>query len=880
MSLQPGQSLAHYTIKDKIGQGGMGEVYRATDLRLSRDVAIKVLPAEFAADADRLARFQREAQLLASLSHANIAAIHGLEEAGGVRFLVLELVEGSDLAQRLAAGPLPLPEALSIARQVAAALEEAHERGIVHRDLKPANIKVTPDGQVKVLDFGLAKAMEQPAAGGSSASLSPTITTAATRAGVLLGTAAYMSPEQARGGTVDRRADIWGFGCVLLEMLTGRNTFSESTISDTLASVLRSEPDWKRLPEDAPAGLRRLLRRCLQKDPRQRLRDIGEARIALDDLLSGAPGDDAVPAAPAVESRRGRWALAMAGAVVLAAAATALAVLSLSPGPVPAPLSKFEISPDNLDVDETRAPALSPDGRAMVFVAGGQLWIRSLDTTEPRAIAGTEGASHPFWSPDSRQIGFVRDDGLWKVPVQGGESTVISAGVGAFSGVGRAAWDTGQRIVFGQGSAGLMEVSAAGGEPRTLVEVDTRTESDLHDPLPLPDGKGVLFVSHRLQTMADSLVLYAGGQRREILRIEGQAIRRPVYCASGHIVYRREGTRSGLWALPFSLASLTVTGEPYLIAQDAAFPSTSADGSLLYVRGYASGSQQLVRVRRDGSIDGAIGQPQQRIAAPVVSPDGTRVAVMAMENETWDIWIHEVERGTRTRLTFTPGMDWDPGWTPDGAEVVFWDGDTRAISTKTADGTGVVTRLVAEDHPDSGNPVASADGETVVYWVRPKSPGNEIWARRRSGEGAPIRLLERAENPRLSPDVRYLAYESDESGHKEIYLTRYPECDGRWQVSTAGGRWPIWGPRGDRIYYLEQEVLMEVEVTASPALRLGTPHRLFSAREAGLEVTGFQRFDVTASGEHFIMVQALDREGPGAALVHVQNWASEFKTLD
>ncbi len=885
MSLTPGQRLAHYEVHEKIGEGGMGEVYRATDTRLSRDVALKALPDEVARDPERLARFRREAQLLAALNHPNIAAIHGLEEVDALPFLALELVPGHDLAALMKGGAMPFLQAAGLALQIADALESAHEMGIVHRDLKPANVKVTPEGKVKILDFGLAKALDPLPGRPVSASHSPTMTAAATRAGIILGTAAYMSPEQARGAAVDKRADVWAFGCVLLEMLTGRGVFTETTISDTLASVLKTDPDWTALPADAPERLRRLLKRCLQKDARLRLRDIGEARIALSEILAGTP-DEAravAPGAAAPARGAGRWPTIAIGGVILAAAATWMAMsLTRTEAPPEGALRRFEVGREGLQADPHLAPAISPDGRRIVYASEDRLWVREIDSVEPRALPGTEGGQFPFWSPDSVMVGYVRGNDLWRVPVQRGQAATIASSLGSFSPASGLTWSEDDRIVYTKGDSGLIEINAMGGEPRDLLAPDGK-ETDFHQPSSLPEGRGVLFVVHRA-TGPDAICVFVNGERRAVLTIEGESLSRPVYASSGHVIYRRGGARSGLWAIPYSHQRLEPTGEPFLVTQDADYPSTAADGTLLYVRGASLGQQQLVWVSRAGAIEGTVSQPQTRIASPALSEDGERIAVMAQENENWDIWIHDIARATRTRLTFSPIMDWDPAWTPDGRHVVFWEGATRAISRIPADGTGAVERLVAQDLPDSGVPSISADGSQMVFWSRPSPNVDDIWVMPLSGERTPRPLLQtpaREDHPRLSPDGRHILYVSDESGRNEVYLTTFPGAEGKGQVSADGGTTPRWGARGDRIFYVQSEDrdrrLVEVPVAHDPAIRLGAPRNLFGARDAGLDLSDNARFDVASDGERFLMIKTLRPEGERPTLVLVDNWMAEFR---
>ncbi len=878
--LEPGQTVLHYHLLDKIGEGGMGEVYRANDRKLGRDVAIKVLPQELSREPERLARFQREAQVLASLNHPNIAAIYGLEEIEGERFLVLELVEGADLAERLGQGPLAPEQALRIARQVADGLEAAHEQGIVHRDLKPANVKLTPEGNVKVLDFGLAKALQTGPGGEVDGSRSPTITSAATRTGVIMGTAAYMSPEQARGGAVDKRADIWAFGCLLLELLTGGNPFREDTVSDTLAAILRSEPDWKKLPENLAPAVRRLLRRCLDKDPRRRLRDIGEARIAIDEILSGAASEETPTSAapvPSGSSRRRVWATA--GALVLTALLTAAIVRSLEPSPGEATVRRFEAVRGAFQYKEDVAPAISPDGGKVVFSREGYLWVRRLDQLEPQRLDGTEGATKPAWLPDSESIVFAARGDLMSVPVGGGSTTTVAIGVGEIRGRGGISCGPGGRIVYSSGGGGIGEVSARGGDGHDILLPDGETEADLHEPSFLPDG-GLLFVAHRVPEGPDTIAVFADGTRKNLLQIEAQSLANPVYSPTGHIIFRRARSKTGLWAVPFSLSALEVTGEPFLITPEGSLPSVANDGTLLYVHGAMSGLHQLVWVDRDGAIGEAVGQPQTGIAAPALSPDGSRVAVMGQEGEIGNIWVYDIVRRTRTRLTFGTATDWDPAWTADGKHVVFWDGTTRALSMKAADGTGETVRLVPQNLVDSGVPSISPDGKWMAFWAKPTPQQEDVWYMSLEGQRGPEPILASEfveDTPRISPDGNFLAYSSDESGKREVYLTRFPGGEGKWQVSVEGGTFPVWSPVGGELFYLAGSVVKQVEVVTEPAVRLGTPRTLFDAADVGVDVLGFTRFEVSRDGRRFLMVQELRKQDVTPALVLNYDWIAQFR---
>jgi len=879
LSLEPGTVLAHYTIHEQIGVGGMGEVYRATDGKLGRDVAVKMLPREVAGDPDRLARFRREAQLLASLNHPNIAAIYGIEEAGGTHILVLEMIEGEDLAARLRRGHVPLDEALAIARQIAEGLEDAHEHGVVHRDLKPANIKLTPSGSVKILDFGLAKAFEPATMESGDQSLSPTLTIAATRAGVIMGTAAYMSPEQARGASVDKRSDIWAFGCVLLEMVSGAKTFGGDTISDTLASILMSDPDWSALPADAGPALRRLLRRCLQKDRRKRLRDIGEARLVLEEILAGAPEEEPEAPVQTPSPRSGRRGLVILAVVLVTAAATAGVMVALRPASGHGPLQKYEFTWPGGVLDEAHAPALSPDGGRILFSTSAGLWIRSLGDLDARLLAGTESAANPFWSPDGSVVGFQRKGALWKIPATGGQVSTIVSGLGDFGSGGGTSWGEDGRIVYADGSGGISDVASLGGDPRSLAMPDLEIVQDLHQPSALPGGKGILYVAHRMATTNDTLSVLVNGESRILLQIEGQGIRTPTYSPTGHILYRRTSGNIGLWAVPFSLARLEITGEPFFVTRDGTVPSVGSDGTLLYAWMANSAQHQLVWLDREGKEVEAASAVMADIMSPALSPDGKRVAVMAQENEAWDIWVLDLERETRMRLTFTQVMDWDPAWTPDGRNVLFWEGGTRDISMKSADGTGEIARVVGEEYPDSGIPSSSPDGKHLVFWVRNADTKEDIYVMPLEGDGKPAELIRTPfpeDEPAISPDGAYLAYMSEESGQREIYLTSFPGGEGKWQVSAKGGAIARWDPRGGRLYFLAGTDLMELEVTTDPVLRLGTPRKLFSISSLGNEGALTNRFCVAPDGQRFLFVKAIKQEGDQPRLVLVRNWLREF----
>jgi hypothetical protein len=660
--------LGPYEILAPIGAGGMGEVYRAKDTKLKRDVALKVLPDSFAADPERMARFQREAEMLASLNHRNIAQIYGVED----RALVMELVEGGTLSS-----PLPIDAALNYARQIAEALEYAHERSVIHRDLKPANIKVTPDGTVKLLDFGLAKAIEDPAASGDNPEHSPTLTLGMTRVGVILGTAAYMSPEQASGKNADRRADIWGFGAVLYEMLSGKRAFAGESVSDTLASVLKLDPDWDALPAETPATIRRLIQRCLTKDRKQRLQAIGEARIAIDESLRGAPPETAEP----LPARRSIVPWAVGAAVAVLAAGVAGWGWWHATRPVDRPLVRLDV---DLGVEVSLPPPglgssviISPDGTRLVYVAsvlGGppKLFTRKLDQPTVTELAGTEGATGPFFSTDQQWVGFSVGDRLSKISLEGGAVVPL----GDLSFIVGASWGEDGNIIVGQAiKAGMTRIPASGGAP-TLVTELAKGEVAHANPQILPGGKAVLFVVDTLgnpDKNSIEVVSLADHRRKTVVR-GGNSAR---YLPSGHLVYVNRGT---LFAIPFDLDRLETHGTAVSVLDqvahdtpsDAAQFDVSRTGTMVYRRATGSGMRMMTVQWLDGT-----GKAEPLLAKPGVyeephlSPDGRRLALVVAEGGNQAVWVYEWQRGTMTRLTFDGGPYGDPVWSPDGRYVVF-----------------------------------------------------------------------------------------------------------------------------------------------------------------------------------------------------------------
>ena len=829
MSLSPGHKLAHYEILEPIGRGGMGEVYRARDGKLGRDVAIKVLPEELAKNEERLARFKREAKVLASLNHPNIASIYGLEQSDGTHYLVLELVPGETLAERISRGPIPLEEALDIATQMADALEEAHEQGIVHRDLKPANVKQTEDGKIKVLDFGLAKAFVDEAAEADS-SMSPTLTRDATRVGVILGTAAYMSPEQAKGKKVDKRTDIFAFGAVLYEMLTGKKAFPGEDVSEVLASVIKLEPDWSATPPDLDPRIPNILRRCLRKELKKRLRDIGDARNEIDEIIAAPSAASAQQPLTASVSTRSRERVAWGLAVLIAVLVASVAVWTVTP-PEPRPPTRFALAlpaTDQLD----SAVALSPDGRELVYVARRdgvrRLYRRSMGGLEAATIRATEGAEYPFFSPDGEWVGFFADAKLKKVPLAGGTPVTLCD---AEYRVG-ASWGEDDVIVFAsRATPTLMKVSASGGAPQPITVVDS--EERRHSwPHILPGGKAVLFTALTNNTANAQIVVQSleTGEKRAL--VDGLHAR---YAPTGHIVFGRQSAQS-LWAVPFDLNRLEVTGEPRPVLEGVQvnpggltnFAIASA-GTLVYIPSgllTATLGGALLWVDRQG-VEQRLAEDWRGYRSPRLSPDDQHLAVTIMEdNLARDVWVFALGRGTLTRLTFG-GQNQRPVWSVDGEQVIFaserGEEDAHSIFRKPARGSGTTEQVTsgADRYPTS----VSSDVKTIVFTQLSDSTGADIGVVHLEGEGErePEMLLQTSfaeHSGMLSPDDRWLAFVSDESGREEVYVRPFPGLDGKWQISTEGGTQPMWSRDGKELFFRNGDRMMAVAISTEPELVL------------------------------------------------------------
>jgi serine/threonine-protein kinase len=892
LALTLGTRLGVYEVTTQIGAGGMGEVYRATDSNLKRSVAIKVLPASVAGDADRLARFQREAEVLAALNHPNIGAIYGLEKTPDCTALIMELVEGDDLSQRIARGPIPLDEALPIAKQITDALEAAHEQGIIHRDLKPANIKVRSDGTVKVLDFGLAKAMEPASAVSPGASRSPTITSPAmTEPGIILGTAAYMSPEQARGKPVDRRTDIWAFGCVLYEMLTARRAFAGDEISDTLAEILKREPDWTALPSDTPSSIMRLLRRCLHKDRARRLQHIGDARIEIEESISGTP-DKSIATRDIVARRRHIAVVAAASAGSAALIGALVTWIALRPAPSsPEQPVQFEIvPPPTLGLamrGSDRDIAISPDGRQIVYRAGGQaqLALRELDRREVNPLPGITNARVPFFSPDGQWIGFFEEGTLKKVPIRGGtpvtlwESTDLPRG---------GSWGDDGHIVFAtQASPGLLLISASGGSPTVLTTPDpVKGERNHWHPSVLPGGRGVLFtiVSNDPSQAQIAVLDFNTRQQKTLVRGGSQ----PEYLQSGHLVYSAART---LRAVRFDIDRLELAGEPSVVVDDVWVGGTGASnyavsrsGTLVHVSNFDP-PRSLVWVERTGR-ETPLGAPLRGYASPRLSPDGSRIAV-AIRDREHDIHVYDLKREAWMRLASNPSVEDYPIWTPDGKRIVFSSQRHAAhgLYAQAADGSGTVEQLT-KGSIEQGPGWVAPDGSGVLgREFSAKTQHDIVWFPLRdssSGAGAiPERLLETRfieVFPEVSPNGRYVAYQSNVSGRTEIYVRPFPSVrDGEWRVSNGGGTQPTWAKHGKELFYVDPSLaLTAVPVdTSGSTFSFGNSEKLFELAAVPDPMT--RDYDVAPDGR-FLMVRPEVRPGQAPqGLVVVLNWIEELK---
>jgi serine/threonine-protein kinase len=863
-------SIAHYRITAKLGEGGMGEVYRATDTKLGRDVAIKVIPDAFAQDANRMARFAREAQVLAALNHPNIAAIYGVEESA----LVLELVEGPTLAERAAKGPMPVEEALPIAKQIAEAVEYAHARGVIHRDLKPANIKLTGPaggypGRVKVLDFGLAKLTEQ----------SDRPATAPTQTMAIAGTPGYLAPEQLQGKPADTRSDVFAFGCVLYELLSGRRAFPGNTLAASLAATAMAEP---KAIDGLPNPLERLVRRCLRKDPARRAQSMGDVRVALEDLK-----EDSEPGGVSATEARptSKWIWGAASLVAAVAAIAALAVWVLKPTPAsPVTRTVIALGPDeHLANLNTPAVAISPDGANIVYVAsrGGsaaQLFLRPLDALKAGPVAGTEGAASPFFSPDGQWIAFFAGGKLKKVAIAGGAAyTLCDVSEPATPG---GAWGPNNTILLHAIAGAFLQVPAGGGTPR---QVSAGAKHPFWRwPEFTPDGAAIVFAGggsgFTFATSASIAAAALGGAvaEKDLIAV-GTA---PRLAATGDLVYAQNGT---LMAVPFNSKRLELAGSPAPVADGvrestmgAAQYALSASGTLVYVAGGVAGSlSRLAWVDRAGK-EQLLAAPAHGYSNPRLSPDGLRIAVTIFEPAP-DVWTYDMARDALSHATFG-GTNIGPAWSPDGRRFAFSSGRLghQILFWQPADGSGAAERLTTSRFNHSAGSF-SPDGQTLAFTEVTPETGYDIWTLGLGGRKAQPFLKTRSNEtaPRFSPDGHWMAYASDESRRWEIYVQPYPGPGGKWQISTDGGTEPMWNPAGRELFYRSGNRMMAVPVTLAGGFSAGKPAELFEGPWLPTPRT-FPNYDVSSDGKRFLMLKA-DEDESAREIVVVQNWNEELK---
>jgi serine/threonine-protein kinase len=898
-----GKTISHYKVLEKIGEGGMGEVYRATDTKLNRDVALKILPEQFASDSHRMGRFQREAEVLASLDHPNIGQIYGIEEAGQTKALVLQLIEGPTLADKIAQGPIPVEDALKIALQMAEGLEAAHEKGVIHRDLKPANIKITPEGQVKILDFGLAKALEGEVPE-SSLSQSPTLTNAATQAGVILGTAAYMSPEQAKGKTVDKRADIWAFGAVLYEMLSGRQSFGGSDVSEALAAVIRADPDWDTLPENLHPRLKEVLERCLEKDSNRRFRDIGDVKVDIENILSDPSGLLVQPVTEVAQVAP-QSKLPWVAAILLAIVITGFAVWSVMRPESPS-LVRFAVSPDEavpLYIAITSPDiAISPDGEHIAYltgaVGGGGEWlhVRPLDQLTSETLVAEGSLNSPFFSPDGESVGFydrsITPPVLKRVAVRGGPVSTICELPEDLRG---ASWGADGNIVFASSdtSSGLWRVPAVGGQPEQLTTPDSEGREGGHLwPEVLPGGEAVLFTINAVQEPQIAVLTLGTGEQKILIR--GGSY--PQYSPTGHLIYQVGGN---LWAVAFDLNRLNTVGDPVPVQENvltkplgAADFSVSESGTLAYLSGEVaiSGLRTLGLVDRNGLVE-RLNVPPKEYLSPRLSPDGKSLVVQSLEESGNVIWVYDLTGDTAIQqLTFESNNN-RPVWTPDSQRITFSsdrDG-TMSLYWMPADGSGVAERLTtAEEGTSHWMGSWSPDGELLVFNVRRDTTDWDIWSLSvadrvtQSLYGSPGMVYVGAE---LSPNAEWLAYGAGPNPLRvDIYVEPFPPTGARRRISQDGGYWPLWSPEGSKLFYRPFSrgagiTLRSVDIVTQPAFAFSNEQTL--PVEGFKVVATYRDYDITPDGEQLLMVFPANRSDTGEParpqINIVLNWFEELK---
>lgn len=900
--MDTGTTIGHYSILRLLGKGGMGEVYLAEDTKLKREVAIKVLPVSVGRDPESLRRFRREAEAAAKLYHTNIAHIHTIEDVNDVTFIVMEYVEGKTLTELIPDAGMALDTFFNIFIPLSDALSHAHSQGRIHRDLKPGNIVVADDGTPKILDFGLARIIDPASAQSLYESDSdqgvdseaPTMTMKAeaqnvpslTHGGQLMGTPMYMSPEQAEREEADARTDIFSFGVVMYEALTGQRPFEGKTLESIIGKIIEAEP--KSVTEIRPVTPHQLwwtIRKCLQKDREQRMQTARELHTELQavqqEVKTGTVLVDArtmPPPEPVTQpGLLTIWRQPMVlGIMALLLLLVPTAWLLKPTPPIPEPLlRRYQLIPEEEGI--LADPKVSPDGKMVAYVQGGRLWIRDLDRFESRLIVDQQGVSEPFWSSTSDGVGYRIGTGLWKVSVRGGMAVRVSELPGA--GLLSATWGSDGTIVFYRQSFGIMAVSAQGGEPALVVQADTsHGERGIYAPHVLPDGKGLLLVVSK--SNGHEILVYSEGLRRTLLR-HPDNIEAVVYAPSGHLVYQRGEDSPSLWAVPFDLANLSLTGEPFMVAPWGTGPSASGDGTLVYsvAPGAGGAAQRLVWVDRDGRVLDPIGEPIGKIGYPSIAPDGRRVAVHSVVEGNVDVWVYDSERGARIRVTYEPFLQGEPSWSPEGDRLAFKSGSGRQaeLHIRSADG-GAETEVLAKLNVAS-NPHWSRDGRYIV--LHALDLGRDLWYVPLTGDREPVLFLQTPYEegfPVLSPDGRYIAYMSNESGQFEVYLKRFPSGEGKWPASVGGGAFPRW--QDDELFFVQNNTLMATPIKTQPALEIGQPRPLFGGDRVGVVLFDVRRsglfptYDVTSDGQRFAVVQ--EREPGQAAITVVQNWHLEF----